>query len=93
LVGDLVGASIPGALDEPKLSRLPLHELPAGTEVRPLGSPGSSGAALLVKPGLARVFSVNAGRAHVLAAVDDDVTVDGTIEAARLGPRVKETRR
>jgi|GEM_PF-4051164 len=84
---DLVGGILAERrlLDAPELRRLPLHVLPAGTEIRVFGARF----ARLTKPGVARVGRAEAGAVHVKAAVDEDVTVSGWVDASAVGPLVE----
>lgn len=75
----------PFELDSKELKNLPLHTLPAGTELIQFGV----ARAKLKKDGYARVTRTDGAYAFVIAAVDDDVTVEGWMETARLGPLVK----
>lgn len=74
----------PGALHARKLAALPLHTLAAGTELRAFGVVH----ARFTRDGLARVVAKKDGAAYVVAAVDDDVTVEGWLDEGRLGPVV-----
>jgi hypothetical protein len=88
LVGGLVGRDQrigPRSLHTPTLEKLPLHSLPAGTTLRQLGVVH----ARLTKPGFARVGSLRDGWRYVVAAVDDDVVVEGWVDPRQLGPEVQ----
>lgn len=87
-VGGLIGgrsgkwAEVPFALMDQKHRALPLYELPADTVVQQFGVPR----ARLKKSGYGRVVGVPQGSwSYVIAAVDEDVTVEGWVETAKLG--------
>jgi hypothetical protein len=84
--GSLVrGGAGPGALNSKKFSLLPLHSLPADTEVQHRGRVQ----ARLKKAGYCRVVGKPEGKwSFVVAAVDDDVTVEGWVETAKLGQSI-----
>ena len=88
LVGNLVGPKWPAALGSRELLRMRVHRLEAGTEVRSSGD----ARARLTRAGFARVTATTPDRVHVVAAVDDDVLVEGWISPGRLGPKVKDAR-
>lgn len=89
----LLGAMVdlgPFALHTSRLARAPLHHVPAGTSVVVYGVER----ARLLKPGFARVTGgPREGFVHVVAAVDDGVTVEGWVPQGAIGPRVEEKRR
>ncbi len=81
-VGDVEG---PMALHAKDLEALPLHKLPAGSELQQLGVVRAT----LMREGYGRVAGAPRGNwSYVIAAVDDDVTVEGWIETAKLGALV-----
>lgn len=74
----------PASLQHTRYARMPLHELADGTEVQQFGIVR----ARLKKPGFARVSSAHEGWQYVVAAVDDDVVVEGWIDPTRLGKKL-----
>jgi hypothetical protein len=95
LLGGVVGEGQEGphALYGQELLTLPMHKLPAGAQLQQLGVVRAT----LMRDGYGRVVGApRAGSSYVIAAVDDDVTVEGWIETARLGavvvPRAKLSR-
>lgn len=92
LVGGLE-ALLPGpmALNTDGLQRLPLHELPAGTELRQFGIP----VARLTRAGYARLSPVRDGAQYAVVAVDDDVVAEGWLDPTKVGalvsPPAKQT--
>lgn len=86
LLGGL-GTRLPGpfTLHGKDEQQWPLHELPAQTQLQRDGVVFAT----LLKPGFGRVIGPPKGKwSMVLAAVDDDVSVKGYVETAKLGPAV-----
>ncbi len=89
--GGLLGAFMsagpaPARLNSDALLSKPLHELPAGAELRQFGVV----VARLTRPGYARICATREGWKYVVGAVDDEVVAEGWIDPARIGPQVKE---
>jgi hypothetical protein len=84
---DIVWAenNAPASLNTEALKRLPLHEVPAGTELRQFGQV----TARLTRPGYARVSAVRDAWQYAVVAVDDDVVAEGWLDPSRVGPRAK----
>ncbi len=87
MIGGILGGSAqngPFALHIGALAKLPLHSLPEGTVIQQFGEP----IARLTKPGFGRVGVLRDGWVYVVAAVDNDVVVEGWINPAALGPKL-----
>ncbi len=84
LLGGLLGGSIdiPFSLQSAALAKLPLHTLPAGTQIQQLGQPF----ALLKRQGWARAGDLRDGWQYVFVAVDGDVMVEGWVRPEALKP-------
>lgn len=82
-----LGADMPGplSLHTDGLEYLPLHELPAGAELRQFGLP----VARLTRAGYARLSSLRDGAQYAVVAVDDDVVVEGWLDPAKVGALIK----
>lgn len=83
LGGLLLGrtSKVPFALHAERLKSLPLHRVPAGTEVQSSGVPR----ARFNEEGYARVERTDGEWSFVTAAVDNDVTVFGWVLTSKLG--------
>ena len=94
-IADLTDVELSGAsraLAGKALQSLPLHELPAGTELSHFGTPR----ARLTERGLARVVRTAGPLAYVVAAADASITVEGWLPSSALGrlvPARPEARR
>ncbi len=85
LLGAIGRREAPAALYTKALESSPLRRLPAGTAIQQLGVTR----ARLTRAGWARVVGApRAAWSYVVAAVDDDVTVEGWLETAKLGESV-----
>jgi hypothetical protein len=71
----------PWALHTARLKQLPLHRVPAGTPLQHFGVVRAT----LNADGYARVQRTNGRWSYVVAAVDDEVTVQGWMETSALG--------
>ena len=86
VMGSMGKGKGPMSLRTKGLKQLPLHHLSAGTEVQQFGVVHGR----LKKPGFARASSRQGKWIYVTAAVDEEMVVEGWIEARRLGAKVAE---
>lgn len=86
ILGGLSGSFVgPMSLYTDNLEYLPLHELPAGTELRQFGIP----VARLTRDGYARLSSTRDGAQYAVVAVDDDVVVEGWLDQTKVGALIR----